>query len=459
MKSITIIFTIVFSSLIYLTIWTYHQLDLPNVSELILRLSLENKIESLDPAKAFSDDSLLVSSQVLEPLYQYHYLKRPYEIQPLLAEGLPQISKDGTVIKIKIKRNVYYHPHVAFGQKRRELKADDFVIQFKRLALKSLLSPGKGLFSELIVGFDSYGLEVNDDWRKILNFPIEGFQAQDDHTLIIRMKKNEPNIIYHLALNFLVPVPWEIVEYYKNNLDSVLIGTGPYIFKSFSKGVIDMEKNREYRNEFYPTSGDRFANLENLLLSSKEKIPFIDKIRFFISDNETERWEKFFKNEVDVLTVPKSYLPFLYNKKGELMENLRKDDIVLKHFPTLANRWFAFNMRDPLLGKNKYLRQAIAHAIDYSKYIEVLSKNTNLRANSLLVPGIPGYLPAKEFRFKYDLELAKKYLKMANLDANNIPVITYSTRGNQSANILEAEFVKGQLEALGLKVKIQVLSF
>src|SRR5690606_41591804 len=53
--------------------------------------------------------------------------------------------------------------------------------------------------------------------------------------------------------------------------------------------------------------------------------------------------------------------------------------------------------------------RAIAYSIDYDKYIEILSENTNLRANSILVPGIAGYLPAKDFRFRYDPVLAKEY--------------------------------------------------
>jgi oligopeptide transport system substrate-binding protein len=42
---------------------------------------------------------------------------------------------------------------------------------------------------------------------------------------------------------------------------------------------------------------------------------------------------------------------------------------------------------------------------------------------------------------------------------SDVPVIVYSTRGNQGVNIMEAEFVKKQLEAIGLRVEIQVLTF
>jgi ABC-type transport system substrate-binding protein len=276
---------------------------------------------------------------------------------------------------------------------------------------------------------------------------------------MINLKKIESNFIYYLALNFTSPVPWELVNYEKNNLDHVLIGTGPYVFRGSQGEYLELKKFHNYRNDFYPTSGDRYANVQNLLTSSKEKIPFIDTVKFYVTANEEQRWSKFINQEIDLLTVPKTLLPRLYNEKGELTQDLQHNDVVLKHFPILANRWLAFNMRDPLVGKNANLRRAIAYAIDYEKYIKVMSQNTNLRANSILVPGISGYLPAKDFRFKYDLELAKKYLKLAGYDASNAPVITYSTRGNQGINLVEANFVREQLEMIGLKVRIQVLTF
>src|SRR6476646_10051739 len=101
MKKRTIIFTILTFVLAGLTHWSWKQLNINPSGPTMIRLSLDNAIESLDPAKAYSDDSLVVSAQVLEPLYQYHYLKRPYEIQPLLAEGPPQISDKGKLLTIK----------------------------------------------------------------------------------------------------------------------------------------------------------------------------------------------------------------------------------------------------------------------------------------------------------------------------------------------------------------------
>lgn len=425
----------------------------------VLRLSLDNSIESLDPAKAYSDDSLVVSSQVLEPLYQYHYLKRPYEIQPLVAEALPQFDQKGLILKIKLKNDIGYHAHPAFKGKKRTLKAQDFVVQFKRMSMESLKSPGKSLFSGLILGFDDYGKKIKEDWRKIPSTALEGVEALNDQTLLIRLTRTEPNMIYYLALNFVAPVPWELVENLENKLDQVLVGTGPYEFTGLNQNYYEMKKFADYRPDFYPSSGDRYANVEKLLDSSKEKIPFVDAIRFYVTSQEAERWDMFLRQEIDLLTVPKSFIPKLYNSKGELSSELQNLEIKLKHFPILANRWLAFNMKHPLVGKNDFLRRAIAYSIDYSKYVQVLSQNTNLRANSILVPGISGYLPAKDFRFKYDPTLAKEYLKQAGFLPDKMPTIVYSTRGNQSIQLIEAEFIKSQLEAIGLKVEIEVLDF
>ena len=441
----------------YLGWSTYHS---RSASSSVLRLSLDNSFDSFDPAKAYSDDSLVVAAQVLEPLYQYHYLKRPYEIQPLVAQSLPLFSEKGTVLKIKITSGIRYHDHPSFKKQKRLLKAEDFINQFKRLAMETVKSPGRSLFSGVIVGFDDYGKKIGEDWGKLKATPLAGLEAPDDQTLIIRLIRPEPNMIYYLAMNFVVPVPWELIEAQENNLDKTLVGTGPYEYHGFKEKFFEMKKFHDYRKDYYPTSGDRFANVEKLLDSSKQIIPFIDEVRFYATSQEAERWELFLDHKIDLLTVPKTFIPKLYNGNGELSEELKNKDIKLNHFPILANRWLAFNMKDPLLGKNDFLRRAIAYSIDYSKYVEVLSQNTNLRANSILVPGISGYMPAKDFRFKYDLALAKEYLRMSGIEKMvKKPTIIYSTRGNQTIHLIEGDFIKKSLAAIGLQVEVEVLSF
>jgi oligopeptide transport system substrate-binding protein len=458
MKNLSVIFLLLTLLLSGLAYWSWGKLNLGRGGSSMISLAIENPVDSLDPAKVFSDDALTLTAQVLEPLYQYHYLKRPYELQPLLAESLPVVEQKGQLIRVKLRKGIVYHHHPAF-KGARELTAHDFVMQFKRLAMTELKSPGRSLFASIIEGFDQYDKAIQGQWQNLPQQVLSGVQAPDDYTLLIHLTRPEPNIIYYLALNFVVPVPWELIEYYQNNLDQTMVGTGPYVYQGFNGNYFELHKFRHYREEYYPSAGDRYANVQKLLDSSKEKIPFIDQVRFYVSPQEDQRWSMFMQREIDLLTVPKTLIHNLYDQRGELSEDLKRQHIQLKHFPILANRWLSFNMSDPVFGRNAFLRRAVAYAINYDEYIQVISQNTNLRANSILVPGISGYLPAKEFRFKYNPELAREYLQLSGLTPEQLPTVIYSTRGNQRINLLEAELVKKYLEAIGLKVEIQVLSF
>ena len=122
-----------------------------------INVVIYDEIKSFDPAVAFNDDSLLVMGQSLETLYQYHYLKRPFEAIPLLAKGLPEVSEDGRRYTIRIKENIFYHNHKKLLPKDRAVKAQDFVWQIKRLAFKSVKSNGAWLFEGKIKGFKYEG--------------------------------------------------------------------------------------------------------------------------------------------------------------------------------------------------------------------------------------------------------------------------------------------------------------
>ena len=81
---------------------------------------------------------MVVAGQIYEPLYTYHYLKRPYEVIPLLAEDMPVISDDKLTYTIRIKRGVYYQEDSCFQNgTSRELKAEDFVFAIRAWSFRS----------------------------------------------------------------------------------------------------------------------------------------------------------------------------------------------------------------------------------------------------------------------------------------------------------------------------------
>ena len=55
----------------------------------------------LDPAISYSSDEYAFLELVYEPPFQYHFLKRPYELEPLTATNIPvaeYYDDDGNII-------------------------------------------------------------------------------------------------------------------------------------------------------------------------------------------------------------------------------------------------------------------------------------------------------------------------------------------------------------------------
>jgi ABC-type transport system substrate-binding protein len=423
-----------------------------------INFSVDNIIKTFDPAIAFNDDALFTLGQSLETLYQYHYLKRPYEVIPSLADGMPEVIDNGLTYIIKIKKGVHYHNFSKVLPPNRTVVSDDFIWQIKRLAFNPVKSTGRWLFEDRIKGFKNFSKMVGDDIEKFYTTQMEGLKKIDDLTFEIHLNEPSPNILYFLSMQFTSPTPIEVIQKYNNKLDKVIEGTGPYKFLGLTDMVYHFEKFNKFRKESYPTSGDRYANTENLLKSSKELLPLIERLNIKVYTDEKKKWDAFLDNELDILTVPKKKITDVLDRESKAYKALSESGVLIKHFSRQSTRWLGFNMTDPIIGKNLNLRKAIAHAIDYETYVKVISKNTNLKANSLFNPSIQGYNPTHELPYSFNLELALKYLKKSKVDLGQFELI-YSTRGKQAIHLEEAKFLKKQLGRIGIKVKIHSISF
>ncbi len=56
----------------------------------ILFSAFSERPKHLDPARSYSSPEWSIIGQIYEPPLQYHYLKRPYVLEPLLAAHIPQ---------------------------------------------------------------------------------------------------------------------------------------------------------------------------------------------------------------------------------------------------------------------------------------------------------------------------------------------------------------------------------
>ncbi len=237
----------------------------------------ESSPRHLDPTASYWNQDSAFTYQIYEPLYGYHYLKRPFQLVPKAAARVVEpryYDKDGrelpadapadqvaeSVYDVPIRQGVKFQPHPAFaideqgrhryhalqpgeaGQHRtpldfehqgtRELVAEDFVYAIKRHATTRITAPIYSLFAEYVVGLRDYGALIRAEDAKLLaglpkssldkpfldfrRWPLAGASAPEKHLLRIRIQGKYPQWSYWMQMTFLAPVPWEADAFYAN---------------------------------------------------------------------------------------------------------------------------------------------------------------------------------------------------------------------------------------------------
>jgi oligopeptide transport system substrate-binding protein len=426
-------------------------------SEKILVFPLRNEIITIDPHLSYDLNSNLITYQVYDTLYGYHYLKRPLTHEAILAEDLPQLMDDGKTYQIKIKKNIYYHPG-KFIPEGRQVKAQDFVLSFKRLAYGPTNSKGWWLVQDKFQGLDDFRLTIKkiDD---LINTPIQGVQAVDDYTLLIKLKRplGAPLLMGILSMPFTAPIPIEVFTKMNNDLSVHEVGTGAYTIQEAElNSKVVLSAFNQYHHLRYPNAGDRHAHDRGLLVDANRKLPMIQKVEIVVEKNDDDRWKNFLSSNYGLIELPREKHEEVISINGSLNIDLSKKWF-LDENPAFYQWFIEFNMHDTVIGKQRELRQAISHAINYDEFMKVVTQNADQKANSVLPPGVFGYDPSQELPYKYDPQKAKDLLKKIKWDKNQ--VLKIETRKDNASNILFVEFIKSELAKVGIQVEIVINDF
>jgi len=233
-----------------------------------------SNLKGLDPMMASTMYSHRAVSNLYEGLLQYSYLKRPYQVEPQLATEMPKISEDGLTYTFKVKKGVMFHDDPCFPEgKGRELKAQDLVYQWKRVADMKNVSEGWWIFKGKIKGLDEWREKTKEvkgaEHAKLYDEPVEGFQTPDDYTVVIKLTEPYPQLLYILTMGYTKAVPREAVEHYGKEFLNHPVGTGPFKLKSWIKGSkLVYVRNEKWRGETYPSEGEA-EDAKNGLLEDK----------------------------------------------------------------------------------------------------------------------------------------------------------------------------------------------
>ncbi len=426
--------------------------------------SFAERPKHLDPASSYSESEAQFTGQIYEPVLQYHFLKRPYQLVPLTATTLPQpryydkngelLSSDApaeavaeAVYRITLKSGIRYQPHPAFARRvdgsywyhelkraelakiatlseftqtgTRELTADDYVYEIKRLVHPRLHSPVAGLMGKYIKGLTALGERLRKDEAEnrgfvdLRKYEFEGARVIDPYTFEIRITEKYPQFRYWLAMPFFAPVPWEADRFYGQpgmkernfSLDWFPVGTGPYMLTENNPNRrMVLERNPNFRGEPYPARGAPGDTVAGLLRMAGKTMPFIDVAYYSLEKEQIPHWSKFLQGYFDVAEVLTDSFDqaIQFGVKGEveLTPGMRDKGIKLVTAVEQSTAYMGFNMSDPVVGgdsqRARLLRRAIAIAVDFEELISIFRNGRGLPANGPIPPEIFGYRAGQE---------------------------------------------------------------
>lgn len=184
-----------------------------------------------------------------------------------------------------------------------------------------------------------------------------------------------------------------------------------------------------------------------------------DEVKYLVVNDASTQWLMFLKGELDFLeSVSRDNFDSIVGADGRLDAALEKAGVTLHAIPTLEVLHLGINMRDPVLGPNRKLRQALNAAFDYPSW-EKFYNGRIIPCPTPVPPGVDGRLE-KPFPYAFDLEKARRLLAEAGYPGGIDPktgrrlVLTLSI-GRASQESREAgELTAAFYEKIGIRLEL-----
>lgn len=390
----------------------------------VLRYSFRVAETGFDPAQISDRYSKTIAAGIFEAPLEFAYLARPYQMRPSTAAAMPEISADFKTLTFKIKPGIYFADDPAFGGKKRELTAADYIYSIKRHYDPKLNSRNLYLLENVqILGLSELRKELMAA-KKPFDYDreVEGLKLLDRYTFQVRLGVGDPRFINQFADSaFLGALAREVVEYYGDKIMDHPVGTGPYRLTEWRRSSrIVLERNPAYREELYneqpPANADPVLKAQSAKLQGK-RLPLTDRVEIAIIEENQPRWLSFLNAEADVMEeVPAEYVS-IATPHGKLAPGLAKKGMRSVRFPYPEVAFTYFNMEDPLVGgytpDKVALRRAISLAVDVDKEIRLPRRGQAMAAQGPFAPGTFGYRPDfKSEMSEYSLPKAKALLDL-----------------------------------------------
>jgi peptide/nickel transport system substrate-binding protein len=313
-------------------------------------------------------------------------IDREGRVQPLLAKSW-EVSPDGLTYTFRLQQGVKFHDGTAFD-------SADVKFAFDRARAPNSTNAQKQIFA-----------------------PMDTIETPDAATVTIKLKEPAGNFLYYLGWGDAVIVAPETAENNKSNP----VGTGPFKFKSWSRGDrVELVRNTDY---WQPGK----VKLEGVTFR-------------FINDPQAQVAAV---RAGDVDAFPNISAP-------ELFDDLKKDP----RFTAVAGNTEGEIVAGLNSAKKPFddvrVRRALMHAIDRKTLIEGAYSGLGQPIGSHFSPNHPAYADLVK-TIPYDPDKAKALLKEAGFGSGlsmtiKTPQMAYASRS--------AELIAAMLSEVGVELKI-----
>lgn len=408
-----------------------------------LRLALETRIASLDPADASDAATRRITSQIFDTLLDWDVetTDDPLALHPELLAELPTISADGLTMTLRLTTGAAarrFAPDTCLEGQARAVRASDVAASLLRV--DPARHPAWALLAGRIVGLRDGGASpaiVADD--------IAG-------TVTIGLTRPQPELPAILASPMLAIVPPECLAYYDGRDDAHPpfarhpVGSGPYVVDhattELPHGVVLV------RSPTAPAKTSDCAYSPIALTHFSDPEPAL---------------RSFQAGELAALVPGQSQFAEVFDQAThELRPGATPPGTRVQRFPTASTSLLVFRMRDAELGqhedpaidrRHRALRQAIALVFDAVRYQRVVRNDAWAEPRARIVPGPIGD-DAPLHRFAppaADVAQARQLLAAANVTPP--ATLRYWTEPGE-AQQQEAEILRDALRALDIDLQI-----
>ena len=346
-------------------------------------VALDNPPTNLDPRIGIDATSARLFQLIFSRLVQ---TTDEFSVQPDLA--MHWDIPDPVTYVFHLRKDARFHDG-------RALTARDVVFTYKSVIDGTIRTPKLGAYR-----------------------PIESVEAQDDYTVVFKLKEPFASFLLNIAREGVVPEGSSV------DFGRMPIGSGPFKFVRYAQ---DQEVVLARNDDYY---------------GQKARIGMV---AFKIIPEAIVRALELRKGSVDIAP---NVLP------ADMVEPLRRDpELRVSQSPGTNYQYIAFNLKDPVFSDIR-VRRAIAHAIDRPKIAKYLWRDQVRLASSVIPPNNWAYAP-DVISYSYDPQRARQLLQEAghpNLS------FTYRTSTDDTGRVM-ASVLQQQFREVGIQMDIRSNEF